>query len=75
MQQEPLCYIQMDFRGAFNSMERDVMLRDLSGKKKKIPSLFSNVTANHRYHRQQGDPTCPLLFYLTIHSMIEKLKS
>lgn len=79
--------LKIDFRNAFNSIERDVMLHEV---KKKTPSLYHYFWQCYRNSSllfygeesilseigaQQGDPTGPLLFSLTIQPMIEKLMS
>ncbi len=79
--------MKIDFRNAFNSIERDVMLNEV---KDKGPLLYPYLWQCYRNSSllffgdeiilseigaQQGDPTGPLLFALTIHPMIMKLQS
>ena len=79
--------LKIDFRNAFNSIERDVMLSEV---KQTIPSLypylwqcyrnssllfFGENTILSQIGAQQGDPLGPLLFSLTIHKLIQNLKS
>lgn len=79
--------LKLDIKNAFNSIERDSMLQIV---KDKIPSLYPFLWQSYRYpsnlffHRnvissqtgaQQGDPTGPLLFSLTLHPIISKLNS
>lgn len=79
--------LKIDFRNAFNSIERDVMLNEV---KRIIPSLypylwqcyrnssllfFGDNTISSQIGAQQGDPLGPLIFSLTIHKLIQNLKS
>ena len=78
--------LKLDFRNAFNSLRRDKMLTVV---KDVAPNLFRFVSS--AYERpsslfygdhiiqsagvQQGDSLGPLLFCLTIHSLVSRLKS
>lgn len=79
--------LKIDFKNAFNSIERDEMLKEI---KEHAPKLFpflwqcySSATnlffGNHTIQSligcQQGDPCGPLVFCLAIHSIIKSLNS
>lgn len=79
--------LMIDFKNAFNSIERDSMLINV---KQRIPKLYPYLWQCYRNSSllyfgeeiivskigaQQGDPLGPLLFSLTIHEMIRNLKS
>lgn len=78
-------FFKIDFWNAFNSIERDKMLQV----KDKIPSLCQYIWQSYKNSSlifygenivlseigaHQGDPTGPLLFALTIHPLLKKLK-
>ena len=77
----------MDFRNAFNSLRRDKMLQSVSVMS---PMFFWFVQSAYEMPSclfcgdhilqsaegvQQGDPMGPLLFCLSIHALVSKLKS
>ncbi|KAI5639518.1 reverse transcriptase (RNA-dependent DNA polymerase) domain-containing protein [Phthorimaea operculella] len=79
--------LKFDIRNAFNSLERYVLLKEVS---EKIPSLYPflfqlySSPSNLFYGQtpipsqvgvQQGDPLGPLIFSLGIHKVIESLQS
>ena len=79
--------LKLDFCNAFNSLRRDKML---SAVKVAAPDLFKFVCSAYERPSslfcgdhildsaegvQQGDPLGPLLFCLTIHSFVSRLKS
>ncbi|XP_049875922.1 uncharacterized protein LOC126373729 [Pectinophora gossypiella] len=79
--------IKVDLKNAFNSVERDVILKEA---KEHIPGLYPflhqvyAVPSNLYYGvslissqvgAQQGDPLGPLLFSLAIHPVVSDLKS
>ena len=79
--------LKIDFKNAFNSIERDVMLEEI---KKHAPKLYPFLwqcysTASHLFFGndtipsligcQQGDPCGPLVFCLAIHSIIKSVNS
>ena len=79
--------IKLDFRNAFNSIRRDLMLHSVLTKAPELlplaycsyrhPSLlfFGGFTIPSAEGVQQGDPLGPLLFCLSIHEIITNLKS
>lgn len=79
--------LKIDFKNVFNSIERDKMLLNV---KEHMPELYNLIwqsysTPSHLFFgekfidsqvgAQQGDPTGPLLFCLTIHRIIISLSS
>lgn len=80
-------FLKIDFINAFNSIERDDMLREVFQHTPKLypllwqcyatPSLlfFGDSTILSQVGAQQGDPCGPLIFCLVIHSLISKLNS
>ena len=78
---------KLDFANAFNSIHRDRMLdRVLEVVPEIFPLVFSayhqpsclffdDYTIESAEGVQQGDPLGPLLFCLTIHKVVESLKS
>ena len=79
--------LKLDFKNAFNSLRRDKMLMTV---RESIPELFRFVHSAYAQPSslfcrdqvvessegvQQGDPLGPLLFCLTIHPMVLKLRS
>ncbi|KAF2899322.1 hypothetical protein ILUMI_06853 [Ignelater luminosus] len=79
--------LKIDYKNAFNSVERDVMLQEVS---KKTPSLFpflwqcysfsidllfGNQVIPSLVGVQQGDPAGPMTFSLAIPPIIDELKS
>ncbi|KAL1446882.1 hypothetical protein WDU94_010923, partial [Cyamophila willieti] len=85
--QTPKILLKIDFSNAFNSIERDTMLARI---REKCPQLYSYLwqcyqSPSHLFYgddilssqvgSQQGDPTGPLAFSLTIHPLIMSLKS
>lgn len=79
--------IKLDIRNVFNTLERDVLSREL---KKHIASLlpFLHQVYSHpsnfyfddnliisQVGVQQGDPLRPLIFSLAIHKVITEIKS
>lgn len=79
--------LKIDFRNAFNCIERDCMLNNV---REKIPELYAFLWQAYRFPSnlyfqshvissqrgaQQGDPTGPLLFSLTIHPVVKELES
>ena len=79
--------LKLDFRNAFNSLRRDKMLTVV---KDVAPDLFRFVSSAYERPSslfygdhiiqsaegvQQGDPLGPLLFCLTIHPLVSRLKS
>ena len=84
---EQKCVLKLNFRNAFNSLRRDKMLQTV---KSFAPNLLPLVHSAYSSPLllfwddksiqsaegvQQGDPLGPLLFCLTIHPLISKLKS
>ncbi len=78
--------LKIDFKNAFNSIERDEMLKEVKKHTPKLfpflwqcyrlPSMlfFGNDTIPSQIDCQQGDPCGPLVFCLAIHSIISSLK-
>ena len=79
--------LKLDFKNAFNTLRRDKMLESV---KEYAPELFTFIHAAYGQASllfcgdhilesaegvQQGDPLGPLLFCLTIQSLILKLQS
>lgn len=79
--------LKIDFKNAFNSIERDEMLKSV---KEKTPALFpflwqcyssdsflfyGDKVIMSQVGAQQGDPLGPMAFSLTIHPIIETLAS
>ena len=79
--------LKLDFKNAFNCLRRDKMLMTV---RESIPKLFRFVHSVYAQTSslfctdqvfessegvQQGDPLGPMLFCLTIHPMVEKLRS
>ena len=79
--------LKLDFQNAFNSIRRDVILKEVLVKAPKVyplaysayrfPSflLYGNSTILSTEGVQQGDPLGPLLFCLGIHDLISSLQS
>ena len=79
--------LKLDFQNAFNSIRRDVILREVLVKAPKVyplaysayrfPSFlfYGNSTILSAEGVQQGDPLGPLLFCLGIHDLISSLQS
>lgn len=79
--------LKIDFRNAFNCVERDVLLRTIQEKAPSIyafmwqcyslPSalFFGNEQIPSEVGAQQGDPCGPMAFSLSIHPIIEMLAS
>jgi hypothetical protein len=78
---------KLDFKNAFNSIRRDKMLDRVL---QVVPEIFPLIFSAYRHPTflffgectidsaegvQQGDPLGPLLFCLTIHQIVESLKS
>lgn len=78
--------LKIDFKNAFNSIERDEMLKEIKKHTPKLfpflwqcyfsPSLlfFGNDTIQSQIGCQQDDPCGPLIFCLAIHSIISNLE-
>ncbi|KAF2878652.1 hypothetical protein ILUMI_27520 [Ignelater luminosus] len=77
--------LKIDYKNAFNSVERDIMLQEVS---KKTPSLFPFLWQCYSSSTdllfgnqvipslvQQGDPAGPMTFSLAIQPIIDELKS
>ncbi|KAF2884151.1 hypothetical protein ILUMI_22040 [Ignelater luminosus] len=79
--------LEIDYKNAFNSVERDVMIQEVS---KKTPSLFPFLWQCYSFSAdllfgnqvipslvgvQQGDPAGPMIFSLAIQPIIDELKS
>ncbi|MDA8003073.1 MAG: reverse transcriptase domain-containing protein, partial [Alphaproteobacteria bacterium] len=79
--------LKLDFKNTFNCLRRDKMLMTV---RESIPELFRFVHSAYAQTSslfctdqvvefskgvQQGDPLGPMLFCLTIHPMVEKLRS
>ena len=79
--------IKLDFKNAFNTIRRDCMLETV---RDKVPEIFNFCKLaygdfSYLFFRgskilsqegcQQGDPLGPLLFSLTIHPILESLRS
>ena len=79
--------LKLDFQNTFNSIRRDVILKEVLVKAPKVyplaystyrfPSFlfFGNSTILSAEDVQQGDPLGPLLFCLGIHDLISSLQS
>ena len=79
--------LKLDFQNAFNSIRRDVILKEVLIKAPKVyplaysayrfPSFlfYGNSTILSAEGVQQGDPLGPLLFCLGIHDLISSLQS
>ena len=79
--------LKLDFQNAFNSIRRDVILKEVLVKAPKVyplaysayrfPSFlfYGNGTILSAEGVQQGDPLGPLLFCLGIHDLISSLQS
>ena len=79
--------LKLDFQNAFNSIRKDVNLKEVLVKAPKVyplaysayrfpPFLFNgNSTILSAKGVQQGDPLGPLLFCLGIHDIISSLQS
>ena len=79
--------LKLDFQNAFNSIRRDVILKEVLIKTPKVyplaysayrfPSFlfYGNSTILSAESVQQGDPLGPLLFCLGIHDLISSLQS
>ena len=78
--------VRLDFKNAFNSLRRDEMLTAVQNLVPDFPFVFSayenplflffgEETILSQEAVQQGDPLGPLLFCLTIHSLILEMKS
>ena len=79
------CTLLLDFSNAFNSISRACILEEVRAK---IPTLaawvecryssqllhFGDYTILSSCGMQQGDPLGPLLFSLTLHSIVESIK-
>ena len=84
---EPMCVLKLDFRNAFNLLRRYKMLQAVKSLAPNLlplvysaylsPSLlFWDIKSIQSAEGvQQGDPLRPLLFCLTIHPLVSKLKS
>ena len=79
--------LKLDFKNAFNTIERDIMLKSFQ---EKFPDLYPFVWQSYRYPTnlfydsklilsqigcQQGDPLGPLLFSLFIQPLVQQLNS
>ena len=79
--------LKLDYKNAFNSIRRDLMLHSVLSK---VPRIFPLAFSAYRYPSllffdrhtilsaegvQQGDPIGPLLFCLAIHDLISSLRS
>jgi hypothetical protein len=79
--------VKLDFSNAFNSLRRDRMLEAVS---KELPSAYNYIYSSNAQPSllsygdrviassegiQQGDPLGPLLFSLTINTMVKSLQS
>lgn len=79
--------LKLDFRNAFNSIRRDIILKEVLAK---APSVYPLAFSAYRFPSllfygsntimsaegvQQGDPLGPLLFCLGIHDLISSLGS
>ena len=79
--------LKLDFQNAFNSIRRDVILREVQAK---APNVYPLAFSAYRFPSflfygsstimsaegvQQGDPLGPLLFCLGIHDLILSLRS
>ena len=79
--------VKIDFKNAFNCIERDSMLQVI---KEKVPKLYPFLWQSYRNSSnlyfnsevissqrgaQQGDPTGPMIFCLTIHPTVLQLNS
>lgn len=79
--------LKIDFRNAFNTLERDIILECFKAQAPKMykymwqcyakPSLlfFGDKTINSQVGAQQGDPAGPLAFCLGVHPITTDLKS
>ena len=79
--------LKLDFKNAFNTVERDSMLQAI---REQTPKMYAFMWQAYRYPSnlyygsdvilsqtgvQQGDPAGPLLFSLVLHSVIMNMKS
>ena len=84
---ENVVTVKIDFKNAFNSVRRDTMLAAVAKVAPGIYAFCKNVYANHTVIKfndheissatgmQQGDPLDSLLFSISIHPILERLRS